>query len=150
MWKWVLGIHWGSFFVGTVAGAALINAAAAELGKSVGHSLEAWVKKQRSRFLSSDQKKLLWLTRIGGGKLVVNTRNPGTPVIFSPQRGYPFSLRHKIHPLLNWGLLEIERSSVPNEITYRLTEAGADRAEQMPDFESEFPVTGKFPDMEIY
>ena len=150
MWHWLAGIHWRTLLVGAMGGAMTLNAFMGAIAKAAGDAFLSWARNQRGRFLSEDQKKILWLTSVGEGRLVLDQKKPGNPVIWSPQRGYRFNIRGKIKPLLNWGLLEIEREDHPNQIIYRLTERGAERAEKLPDFENEFPLTGDFPDMKIY
>lgn len=134
-------VHWGSFLAGAAAGAVAINAFAGEIGKALSVAFIGWVRRQRRRFLSGDQKRLLWLAEVGGGGLVVNLRRPGSPEIFSPQRGKVFPVRGKLQPLVDWGLLDPIQCLTPSLIEYRLTEQGAERVERLPDFEDEFPST---------
>lgn len=133
-------MHWKSFFAGAAIGAVFINAFAGEVGKAFGVAFTKWAKTQRSRFLSGDQKRLLWLTAVGEGWLVVNARTPGAPVIWSPQRGAAFQVRGKLQPLLEWGLLEGGPSAIPGHLEYRLTDLGAARVESLSGYENEFPT----------
>lgn len=133
-------MHWKSFFTGAAIGAVFINAFAGEVGKAFGAAFIKWAKIQRSRFLSGDQKRLLWLAAVGGGLLVVDNRIPGSPVIWSPQRGTAFPVRGKLQPLLECRLLEAGPLVIPGHLEYRLTDLGAARVETMPGYEDEFPI----------
>jgi DNA mismatch repair protein MutH len=134
-------MHWKSFFTGAAVGAVFINAFAGELGKVIGAAFTKWAKSQRGRFLSGDQKRLLWLTTVGGGLLVVNNRIPGSPVIWSPQRGTAFQIRGELQPLIECDLLRAVPSAIPGHQEYHLTDLGAERVEVLPGYEDEFPTT---------